>query len=84
MKKIFTYKLLATILILYISGCSIFSKSNEQPVFTSDTHNLKPMVIPKDLDSSQMKDYYPMPKVEKPFKNGNTVSIVPPGANLKK
>lgn len=73
---------LIAILTLGLTACASFHKS---PNKTNSKHAVKvvaPVVVPKDLDSSKIVNYYPVQKLDT---KGNTeiTSIAPPDTNLK-
>jgi len=84
MKMLSRLRLYILSALVLLAGCSVFSNPTERDTFKSEATSTKPLTIPEDLNSTQVKDYYPLPKIEKPFKETGTISIIPPGSNIKK
>jgi len=77
--KILVCFLLAAFL---LTACS-FHKKEQTNLHQSNVKNTKPLVIPDNLSSKEMEDYYPLPQLEAQPPSV-PVSMAPPGSMLAK
>ncbi len=64
--------------IVLIVGCNVIKKNGKSDEYDNSFLHSKPLIMPADMNSKSLKNYYPIPKTE-----GNSLtdaSVMPPRA----
>lgn len=70
-------------MVLLLVGCKAISKLDRSDEYKKSKPHDKSLVLPQDINSSVIKNKYPMPQTKKNGKKSSLdVTVVPPGCKL--
>lgn len=69
-------------MILLLVGCKAISKLDRSDEYKKAKPHNQSLILPSDINSKAVDNYYPIPKTENGKQPATAVSTVPPGCKL--